>query len=165
MEANKTSYFEYFVDNIYIDSNDLSVVKTQKLLFFLTISVKGHESNYPLLNTFDKFFALPYGHVESDIYSAIKNNDLINFKIDRFGTKRVGANIFDLDPEITNLIDFGIQNLIDYNLFSRSASYLVNLSHCHESWTKNYREALKLNKSSQIIPKSDIINEQKYFAL
>lgn len=172
MNATKTSYFEYFVNEIYkinggINSNDLSVVKTQKLLFFLTISVQEEDGSYPLLKTFDKFYALPFGHVESDIYTAIKNKSLLHFEIDRFGSKKIISNIEHilLNQDIKTFIDLGIQRIKEYNLITRNATYLVDLSHCHESWIKNYREALHNNKASQSIPAQDIINEQKYFAL
>jgi len=170
---NKIQYFEYFIEKLYVflgnnQANDLNIVKTQKLLYFLINSVKDSSDNYPLLNKFDKFFALPYGHVESEIYKAIKGEEgfkLLYFNITRFGTKRKDAKQINLSDKYTDLIEEGFVKLIDYNLITRNASYLVDLSHCHDSWIKNYREALRLNKNIMLISKDDLTNEQKYFSL
>jgi uncharacterized phage-associated protein len=171
INISKTEYFEYFVKKIYDSNNfkelnDLSIVKVQKLLFFLTTSVQDEEGNYPLLNIFSAFYALPYGHVESDIYNAIKSDNLNYFKITRFGTNLKTFQTFHfLNNKITALIDEGFHALKEYNLLKRNASYLVDLSHCHESWIKNYRQAINENKFSRQIPVIDIAQEKKYFAL
>jgi|SRR5690554_1483816 len=169
-QATKTEYFEYFIDQIYslndnVVPNDLSLVKTQKLLFFLTTAVEDEDGGLPLLNIFNNFHALPYGHVESDVYTAMKNNNLSFYQINRFGAKKLTSEPLVLADNVTELIDTGVKELMSYNLISRNASYLVNLSHCYESWIKNYRLALSQKKSSQLIPESDIMADQKYFAL
>lgn len=169
----KTQYFEYFVNKLYDSNsdkinNDLSIVKTQKLLFFLTISVKNEKDEYPLLEVFNNFFALPYGHVESDIYTSIKNDTLETLKINRFKTTLSGVGqIQNINPEdkIIKDIDLGLLNLIRFKLDKKTASYLVDLSHCHQSWINNFRKAISEQKTSRKIPDIDIISEEKYFSL
>jgi uncharacterized phage-associated protein len=170
----KIQYFEYFLDKVYNylgkgDDNDLSIVKTQKLLFFLASSFEGENKDYPLFKVFDNFYALPYGHVESDIYKAIKGEGdflLESFKIDRFGAKRNdNSSINVINDLIVDRLDSGFNELIEYNIIHKSSSYLVDLSHCHDSWIKNYRLALSLNKLSQFIPNNDLSTEKKYFSL
>jgi uncharacterized phage-associated protein len=166
----KIKYFEYFLDKLYNqigDNNDLSIVKTQKLLYFLSnsYSVGG---KYPLFDVFDKFYALPYGHVESEIYKASKGElgGLLNFKIDRFGLERTipKSNIVTIN-EKTELIDKAFNNLLKTELLVKSSSYLVDLSHCHDSWIKNHRLAKLANKLSHPIDKSELNSEMKYFSL
>ena len=171
-ETNKIQYFEYFLSKLYNhlgqkDSNDLSIVKSQKLLYFLSNSIK-EEDKYPLFETFDNFYALPYGHVESDIYKAIKSESgfkLSHFVISRFGAKKILDFSFNNLDSVTEKIDLAFESLKNTGLIEKSASYLVDLSHCHESWVKNFREALKLNLNSKFIEKDDLTNEYKYFAL
>lgn len=171
--TTKALYFEYFLHKLYDkisnkENNDLSIIKTQKLLYFLINSVPGNNRQYPLINTFDNFYALPYGHVESDIYDSIKSKSIQSIDIDRFGLRIKSKDSFDfntLNKEIKDLIEKGIEELSDKQLLEKNSSYLVELSHCHDSWIQNYRIALKENRLSKDIKKEEIIAEDKFFAL
>jgi hypothetical protein len=175
-ETKKIQYFEYFLDKLYNhlghqDSNDLSIVKSLKLVFFLVNSIEDSKEGikYPLLDKFNNFYALPLGHVESDIYKAIKNIEdfkLNNFEITRFGTKLLNGNLSIISNDIyTDMIDRGFEKLIEFDLINKTGNYLVNLSHCHNSWIKNYNIALQKGKNSEKISDLDFKAEQKYFAL
>ena len=61
-------------------SNDLSILKALKLLFF-TVAVDAKDENSLLETIFDNFHAMPLGHVELDIYN--QYSDLKYFKIDK----------------------------------------------------------------------------------
>jgi hypothetical protein len=175
-ETNKIQYFEYFLTKLYNylgqkDSNDLSIVKSLKLVFFLVNSVEKPDVDhkYPLLEKFDNFYALPLGHVESDIYKAIKKIEdfkLNNFEITRFGTKLLNTDLSIISSDIyTDMIDSGFEQLVKFDLINKTGNYLVNLSHCHSSWFKNYNIALQNGKNSEKISVLDFNTEQKYFAL
>lgn len=72
---SKVEYFEYFVYRLVKDcglenfkSNDFRYLKINSLLFY------SCAVNSDLLSVFDNWYALPYGHVEKDIYEYYKNN-------------------------------------------------------------------------------------------
>lgn len=169
--SKKIEYFEYFLEKLFqicSNNNDFSIVKTQKLLYFLSNSYKDEHGAYPLFDVFDNFYALPYGHVESDAYAATRDDKLKFFEIDRFGMKRKtnGSTTISISRDVhTDLIDSAFDNLKITSLPLKSSSYLVDLSHCHESWIVNYRLAQSENKLSHKIEKSDLNRESKYFSL
>jgi len=56
---------EWYKDNNGEKENDLSILKAMKLLFF----VSGVDMANNLFDTFDRFQAWQYGHVEADLYN------------------------------------------------------------------------------------------------
>ena len=54
-------------------------MRLQKLLFLIS-TVNATSTDKGLLNTFNNFYALPYGLVESDIYNSMNNGDFENIK-------------------------------------------------------------------------------------
>lgn len=177
----KIKYFEYVLNglrNWYYEkfnsnsNNDLSKLKVLKLLFFVSaVKSKSGENNSLLDNVFTTFFAMPYGHVESEIYSYInsKNGVLNYFIIDNQCTKlkdNINLNLLDngLDPAYINLIDESIRELkkINPKLIQLSAFELVDISHTWYSWRKNYSNAIT---NSASIPVWEIKREDKVFSL
>ena len=85
----KIKYFEHFVSRLVKQTanldefrkNDYSQVKVMKLLFFTCCT------DTELLKVFDNWHALPYGHVEKDIHTYMKQNDgkFSFFRVTRFG--------------------------------------------------------------------------------
>jgi hypothetical protein len=63
MNKKNISNYEDFNKN-----NDLNKLKVIKLHFFVT-AINSNNNN--LLEVFNKFCAMPYGHVESDIYNSL----------------------------------------------------------------------------------------------
>ncbi len=51
--------------------NDLSVLKIMRILFLIA-SVDTNKDNDGLLDIFDKWSAMPYGHIEKDVWQMIK---------------------------------------------------------------------------------------------
>jgi hypothetical protein len=84
--SEKVRYFEYFVSKLVSDpgfdpeNNNYSSQKMMLLLFFLC------NSDVSLFDLFDNWHALPYGHVEADLYDYIKKNkgEFSFFVLDRF---------------------------------------------------------------------------------
>lgn len=171
----KIPYFEYFVKNL-IDwhhektsqsKNDLSILKVLKLLFFTSaIGTNEGSENTLLDNIFDNFYAMPYGHVESDIYNVICDNRLNNIVIDNNSSRiNTGANFNNLSSDYKSDIDKALKELKNINpdIITDSSFKLVDLSHAWYSWQYNYSLAKKKNLNSIQIPKEHIKEEEKIF--
>ena len=80
----KKAYFEYLIDSLIQRNNcsfdGFTTLKLIKLLF-LVVGVSSTEQERGLTTIFDKFVAMPYGPVESDIYNCIQNNALTKYSI------------------------------------------------------------------------------------
>ena len=177
--ATKIEKFEYMVHkfiawyNELNNSNDLdtyedfSKLKLIKLHFFVcaitTRLDKNHEEG--LLRSFDNFYAMPYGHVESDVYSRLKDVESIEINntnirvLNKCPDKLCKEEIEEIDKAVAALKSENIE-IINYN-----ASRLVNLSHEWNSWQTSYSIAQNLNKASIKIPISLIVNEPKFYSL
>lgn len=177
----KILYFQYVLHKLYEvlnfsnSSNDLSVLKSLKLLFFITAAKSSNQDNESVVDTvFNNFSALPYGHVETDVYEQIKKlgGNLEYFSIDSSKVVFKGNNDFQIKINQLNQsyiakIDESILYLQKNHpsLFSSQAFDLVELSHKWYSWQKNYKEAISKGFKSQKIPKEDIKSESKIFTL
>lgn len=150
-----------------IGKNDISLLKGLKLLFFVSAVDAKTDSQNTLLDTcFNKFVAMPYGHVESDIYANIKYAKLENVKIDSSTTSILDKNV-ELDEGVKEIIDSSVSKLKtkNYNIIKMSAFELVELSHRWFSWKYYFSKARKSNISSIEIPNEIIKQEEKIFSL
>lgn len=177
MERNeKIPYVEYFTKLLVEwhqrksknSVNDLSILKVLKLLFFASaVNTKSESENTLLDNVFDNFYAMPYGHVESDVYEIIKNNQLQNVEITNNNSTvlnqyfEVPSNPFKNDIE-KGVIDLEKSNP---NIILASSFELVELSHAWYSWLYNYSEAKKSGVNSRKIPIDQIKQEEKIFMI
>lgn len=176
----KLSYFEYTLSKLlawYTDitgssNNDLSTLKALKLLFFVSAAKATMRDSHSLVDdVFDKFVAMPYGPVESDIYSRInlQNGNLTFFSINNSSVQAKESfmeGVFsNLDPDFTKKIDESIDLVrsMNENLINLSAFDLVELSHLWYSWRKNYQMALDAGQRSKVIPVEDIKAEIKIY--
>lgn len=173
---NKNLAFEYFVSRLLewyqeviedSKNNDFSTLKVLKLLFFASaVGTEKGQKNTLLDAPFNTFYAMPYGHVESDIYSIIRNNQLPNLKITNSSATFV--NIINYpDGDLKNKIDFSIQKLKQENikLITMSPFELVELSHTWYSWKFYITKARNNGAYSELIPNEIIKSEQKFFHL
>lgn len=81
-------YVKWFIEEYFKSKNELptiteiennfSKLKLMKLLFF-TCSVEANENNNGLLYIFDEWFAMPYGHVEKDVYDNFDMVSILKF--------------------------------------------------------------------------------------
>ncbi|MFL0171638.1 hypothetical protein [Tenacibaculum maritimum] len=174
----KIQAFEYLISKLiewYNQSNsnrdnDLSVLKVLKLTFF--VSAVGTDSNSEdtlLDNVFDNFVAMPYGHVESDMYTFMKRDVLPNFKITNRETtlKEDGSLSPTCDSSIKENIDNSISLLktINKDLINLSSFDLVDLSHTWYTWQKFYSLAQSKGSNSESIPVEEIKREDKIYQL
>lgn len=174
--SQKKDLFEYFVYLVYqwyceaknLDFhqggiNDLSKLKLIKLHFFAC------STSDSALGIFNNFHALPYGHVESDVYQII--DQLNNFTITKsslviksnYSVESILRTISQEDKLIIDTIVNNLKNL-NYFLVSYTAFDLVELSHKWFSWQYSFEQAKKKDSLSSYIDKSLISSELKIYS-
>lgn len=150
------------------ETNDISVLKALKLLFFISAVDTTKDSNETLLDdVFQNFVAMPYGHVESEIYSIIKRRGLQGMDIDNYKTVIKDFNPEIIDSNLRQRIDDSINKLksINFNLIKYSSFNLVDLSHTWYSWQYFYNIALQSRSKSYPIDNCYIKSEEKIYTL
>jgi uncharacterized phage-associated protein len=152
-----------------LGDNDISILKSLKLLFFVSAVDTNVDSTETLLDEiFDNFAALPLGHVESDVYAGIKEGGLLYVTIDN-RTSRITnlEEIEKLDIRYKKKIDDSVLKLkkLNDNLVMLSSFELVELSHKWYSWKKNILIAKNRGSSSQPIRVQEIKSEDKIYQL
>lgn len=173
---NKNLAFEYFVSQLLNwhqevvgdnGRNDFSTLKVLKLLFFASaIGTEKGQRETLLDSPFDTFYAMPYGHVESEIYDTIRNNQLPNLRITNSSSRFINTINYP-EGELKNKIDSSINKLKKENidLIKMSPFELVELSHAWYSWKFYIAKARKNGAYSELIPNEIIKSEQKFFHL
>jgi len=174
---NKIDAFEYLVYQLQMwhekesesNQNDLSVLKVLKLLFFVSaVDTKQDSENTLLDKVFTNFVAMPYGHVESDVYTNIKQKAHANIYINNTSsTIRKSFEIDNIDIDIRNSIDTSLTKIkkINPNIIKYSSFDLVDLSHTWYSWQYFYKEAVSEGVYSKSIPVDEIKSEEKIYQL
>ena len=169
--------FEYLIDQLVKWHNeicgtsgipsDFTILKLIKLNFFTT-AVTSSPSEKGLLTVFDNYYALPLGHVESDIYS---NRTELRRYIFNGSKLEIRDNPLDvvgvLDEELRSQIDNAIKLLRHQNdrLISYPPMALVEISHKWNSWKSIYNFAKRMGKRAEKIPTVLIQNDLKYYYL
>jgi hypothetical protein len=170
-QIDKNYVFQYVVDELLdwyglekdINNNDFSVLKTLKLLFFVTAASTELGKDSLLVGVFDKFYAMPYGHVESSIYDSIKNGQFINSRYNITKSKTIINQNIQL-PVLDKNIQIRVRNSVsilkhlNYNIVFMNQFELVDLSHKWDSWKLNFS-----NSSTPISP-SKILDESKIYS-
>ena len=168
---NKIDYFDYFLYKatlLYKGENNIGVLKSLKLLFFTTVIDLNSDINL-LDNVFDNFYAMPYGHIEYDIFNSLKtlNGKLKINEINQYSNKIYNTDIEDLnlDENIIKLIDDNLNKLINEypELIYLNSWKLIEINHRYFSWIKTYKEARLKNVYSSPIDNELIKKEQKIF--
>lgn len=134
-------------------------------LLFLTAAPK-EEGGRDLLDTFNKFCALPYGPVESYIYNAIQDGEIPSYIItERSITKKENVkllykiNDYSLVKEAVDALKAKNKRLILFNAFD-----LVEITHKWESWKRAINFAKLMDRSSYEMTVKSIRNDRnKYF--
>ncbi len=176
MHQDKINLFEYFLKelvnwfcsyhNIGLSDfnnhqeNDLSKLKVFKLHFFACTK------NDRLISIFNSFHALPYGHVESDVYNSL--SELQFCKLDSVKLTITNEKAFmEQKPYNSDLIDTAIIALRKENkeLIAASAFDLVELSHRWFSWRYTFEEARNQHQFSKFINPYLILSEEKIYSL
>lgn len=142
-------------------TNNYSKLKVIKLHFF-TCSTTDEALDY-----YDNFYAMPYGHVESDVYTSL--NELENFRIDNFKLTITNLNqeFSEVEDQKRQLIEESVENLKNFNIniIDLSPFTLVELSHKWFSWQYTFNEARKEHFYSKKISSQLIKEEAKIYWL
>ena len=161
-------WFNEFPNNKSKDAN-FTILKLIKLNFFVT-GISCSPSEKGLLELFDNYYAMPLGHVESDIYR--KKDELTNYRFDGYKINKASTEEYkELNYESLglnyNLILKSINLLkkTNYDLINQSANNLVEISHRWHSWRYTFNNARKNNSKSSKIEPVLIQNDLKYFSL
>lgn len=173
----KADCFEFLMDELvkWVEEKGgnpkryLNLLKVIKLNFFVA-AASSSETSEGLLTVFDEFYALPYGHVESDVYNIIKNQSnaqLKKYTIMSNGIDWSTDENISIDVRYSSNIKSSIEKIktIDPDFVLRPAGYLVDLSHMWRSWKLMYSTAKSLNKHAIKIPSNLIQTESKIFKL
>lgn len=157
MEENNIASIEEFNRN-----NDFSILKLIKLHFFV-VAINSKENDI-LLNQ-NKFYAMPYGPVETYIYNSYKTNPIFDsFKISNEKISfQENIQTPDLQGNYSNAINDSIKKLkkLEPELILADAGSLVELTHTWNSWKKNYNLAKSNGRYSHPIPTEEIKNDLK----
>ena len=166
---NKKLLFEYLVflleqwkQEKHPNSKEaFTKLKLQKILF-LVASVNADKDNHPLLDVFDKFYALPYGPVEIDIYEAMCNND---FKTIKFEGNNCKQNLKEedfnaLDENLKKAMRDAVQAIKDKgaDYIISDAFELVDITHKWTSWQIAMQMAEMFGSKRESMSTEDIIN-------
>lgn len=153
-------YYELNPSKKVSGDNDLSILKSLKLIFFLSTIMNEEETL--LGDPFGPFIAMPLGPVEADVYDFFKRNpEIINYQ------KTFNQNIsYDLNEIEKEKINNFIDNLkkINYDLINKSAFYLVDLTHEWDCWKKSFAIAESRGSNSEEMKNNDIINSERYYS-
>lgn len=153
-------YYELNPEKKESGDNDLSILKSLKLIFLLSTTKDSNKES--LLDKNFKFEAWPLGPVEKDIYKnrcqlyfnddfkSINYKTLTDSKIDLINNEKMFLN------NIINQLKIINQNLINY-----SASDLVEITHKYPSWINT----IKLNNIDKSINRLDIENKENFYSL
>ena len=155
MENNKLIAFEYIIYRLvtwikklknYSDDQafqEFNKLKLFKLHFFVS-AIDANESGQDLLNTFDDFYALPYGPVESYVYNHLDELNIYSVTSGPISQIRNIGDYFDtMDPDIKNYINIATDHLHEKNeeIVAYPAFDLVELSHQWPVWRLLYNRA------------------------
>ncbi len=123
----------------------LSKLRLQKILFFAA-TINARKEDHPLLDVFDKFYALPYGPVEVDIYDAMNANgfSIITFKSNYCEYNNLMEKTFNDIPEgLKCAIENSIISLkgVGFDYLYSSVYELVDITHKWTVWEVSMRFA------------------------
>lgn len=135
-------YLVYLLEQWKIEINateKFTKLRLQKILFFAA-AINATEKEHPLLDIFDRFFAMPYGPVELDIYESMKKND--TFKHLRFNGIECQTDFKNFDVSLINSksrndIDNALQALkgVGFDYLSAPVYTLVEITHKWSAWS------------------------------
>jgi len=141
-------------------NNDLSKLKVIKLHFFACSTTND------ALDIFNDFHAMPYGHVETDVYNGLNNMKFFKITKSRMEIEPEGMEFLKLNlDEEYKIAKVMVKNLkyINMDLIKYKAFDLVELSHKWFSWRYTFKEARQANSYSKKINPDLIKEEKKYY--
>lgn len=173
---DKNLLFEYIVYRLdewkkEIGSSKVSTftkLRLQKILFLICAwNVSKNEPK--LLSVFDRFYALPYGPVEMDVYEAMKDNS--KFKHLRFDGNECVYKDFtdsmfvDLADDMKNYVDDAIKHFIleKRRYLTMPVFDLVDITHRWSVWYFSTIFANSQGRNMEKMSSESIINSTQYY--
>jgi uncharacterized phage-associated protein len=150
--------------DLFNDFNDFTILKIIKLHFFV---VAINSENQPSLLNKNKFHAMPYGPVETNVYDFYKANRGNFNGLFTISNERIifteGAISPEIDPNLKADIIKSIEKLeeLEPNLISAGAGSLVELTHTWNTWKKYYSLAKSKESYSELMPNEEIKKDKK----
>ncbi len=139
----KNQSFEYLVFLLEQWRNELgksvnfTKLRLQKILFF-AVAINATNEDHPLLDIFNRFYAMPYGPVELDIYESMKANGFtnLNFSGIECQTNFQSYDASTLDSTIREELDAAVNALkdMDFNYILAPVYSLVEITHRWSAW-------------------------------
>ena len=172
----KLRLFEYFVIELDKWKKDISQrailpfskLQLQKLLF-LASALDATLQHHPMLDIFDRFYALKYGPVEMDVYDAMNQGsfEMLNFG-ERFCEIKIeNMGIFDnLPAGQKSIVDNAVNMLKKKNRYYilKDPFELVDITHGWTAWQIAMMVAEMTNSKMERMSTTDICNStQKIF--
>lgn len=143
LQNTKIELFEYLVYLLEqwkaeINSTEkLTRLRLQKILFFAA-AINATDEAHPLLDIFDKFYAMPYGPVELDIYERMKNNGFNHLYFHGIECQSNFQNfdISSIDAQHRQDIDNAVKALkgVGFDYLSAPVYTLVEITHRWSAW-------------------------------
>lgn len=166
---SKFDCFEIMMDEVFkrcSNRSGFTILKSLKLLFF--ISSVSTKSDRNLLRIFNRFVAMPYGPVESDIYNKILVGGLKKYIITPAGcVLKTDYEELCVDEDVREEISNAIDRICEINpsFFEYTAFQLVDISHKWSCWRICHSVALEKKKYSISMPSTIIENSTKFYSL
>lgn len=175
-DMDKINIFEYIVYRLdgwksKIDSKQIPVftkLRLQKILFLIcTWNVSKKEPK--LLKVFNRFYALPYGPVEMDIYEAMKKNYAfthLRFEGNECVYDSMNDSMFEgLSKDAKGYVDEAVECFIsgkrDY--LTMPVFDLVDITHKWSVWQFSMEYAKLQGRNKESMSNESIINSTKYY--
>lgn len=143
-------------------------LKALKLLFFV-VSVDATRTEHKLLDIFNRFYAMTYGPVESEVYNAIQNRKTIFYDIKDRITILKSDRDFKLFDKLNNDIKLEINRsvnklkVINPKIVDLPSYKLVDITHKWPVWKNAMSIANILGRRSEIMEGQDIIESEKFY--
>ena len=142
----------------------LSKLRLQKILFFAA-TINSRKDDHPLLDVFDRFYALPYGPVEVDIYDAMNANgfSIITFDGNYCSYNNLMERAFnDIPEELRLALENAIISLksISFDYLYSSVFDLVDITHKWTVWEVSMRFAEIMGRHREMMSTESICNSK-----
>lgn len=168
-KERKRRLFEYLVFKLDLwrqqekkPLESFTKLRLQKLLFLVS-TVNSSSESHPLLEIFNKFYAMPYGPVEMDIYNAMLSNRFESIKFEGINCKLSYSHSSDFNSIEENLrlaVDQSIDSLksFDFDYISGPVYKLVEITHKWSAWQIAIELAKITGNHKEIMTTDDICN-------
>lgn len=136
-------------------------------MLFFVVAANATEASHELLDVFNRFYALPYGPVEMDVYEKMKENKFRKIKFEG-NVCLIKNRHFVPEENISDkykAIDAAVSGLrkINKNFVMLTSSELVKISHRWSAWSDAMDVAVFLGKNSMNMTSEEILKSSKFF--